>query len=132
MTVTSLHTGDRLYIGVNQTEEMMKQTIFADGKERKGLGMKEYGRLTGWFLSIIGISFKTTDSEGKGVYINKKSFCHLVVRLHHNLMKPELIQKEYEEGKITKEHERTYKLFNEVFKPGQNIIDLSHTILHTI
>lgn len=132
MTVTSLHTGDRLYLGVNQTEEMMKKTIFADGKERKGLGMKEYGLVKGWLLSLIGVSFRATDSEGKQIFINKKSFCDLVVRVYHHTLEPDLIQKEYEEGKKNSENERAYQLFNKIFKPGRNIASLSRDLLHRV
>lgn len=78
---------NRLYIGMNQDESMMKSTIFAGDKERTGLGMTEYGSILGRILAIIGVAFKAKDGLGNNIYINKRSFCHLIYRTNYNYKK---------------------------------------------
>lgn len=44
-------------------------------KSKKMTGVKEYPRLVGWFLSLFNVAFKTLDSRGNPLYINRESFC---------------------------------------------------------
>jgi hypothetical protein len=92
---------NRLYVGLNHTESTMKEIIFSNGKEKKGLGMTEYGCYLGRFLTLIGLAFKTKDEKGNDLYINKKSFCNLVYRLQENMKRygenfiPDFVEERY-------------------------------------
>lgn len=89
LNFSCLHTNEslftnRLYVGLNQTEEQIKKTVFVGDTERRGLGMTQYGIILGFFLNLIGIAFKTEDVHGNKLYVNKMSFCKLIIRLHEN------------------------------------------------
>ena len=38
-------------------------------------GVKEYPLPVGWLLSLFRLAFKTLDSKGSPIYINRRSFC---------------------------------------------------------
>lgn len=94
---------NRLYIGLNQEPDDIRQIVISQqGKrrEKKGLGMREYGCVWGRVLTCFGFAFKTKDHQGKNLYINKKSFCNLLDRLRqHNLenagFNPDFVQAQY-------------------------------------
>lgn len=133
---------NRLYVGVNQNESEIKDKVFSNGKERKGLGMTEYVNILGRFLNFIGLAFKTKDKDGNDLYINKKSFCNLIYRLQknnqtHDYLDIDFVEAEY---KAKKDHqtkqclERIYKRFNIIFPTlsNKNIGELSSEILNRV
>lgn len=119
---------NRLYVGLNQVASEIKATVFAKRKEKKGLGMTEYGNILGLFLSFINIAFKTKDNHGNDLYINKKSFCHLINRLQKNNQKYNFFNTGFIENEYNtkKDHQTKQKLkeiyqtFNRVFP---NLLD---------
>jgi hypothetical protein len=130
---------NRLYVGLNQDEAQIKNTVFSNGKEKKGLGMTEYGNILGRLLSFIGYAFKTKDQDGNDLYINKKSFCNLIYRLHennqkHNYFNTDFIESEYntKKDRSTRQTlEKIYSTFNTVFPTlsDKNIGDIAIEML---
>lgn len=130
---------NRLYIGLNQDESQIKDTVFSSGKEKKGLGMTEYGNILGRFLSFIGYAFKTKDNDYNDLYVNKKSFCNLIDRLHENNKKfnyfnTDFVEAEYNSKKdqLTKQRlEKIHITFNTIFPTlsNKNIRDIAIEIL---
>lgn len=122
LNFSCLHTKEtlftnRLYVGLNQDKSQMEKTVFSGGKEKKGIGMTEYGNILGRFLNLIGIAFKTKDENGNDLYINKKSFCNLIDRLKNNNHKynyfnAESIDSEYKEKKDNQTQQRLKKIYN--------------------
>lgn len=127
---------NRLYVGLNKDKSEIENMIFSDGKEKKGLGMSEYGTILGCFLNVIGIAFKAKDENGNTLYINKKSFCHLADRLHNNNQKynffnADSIEAEYNAKNDDKPKQSLYNTFNYIFSrtPDRNISKVSINML---
>jgi|GEM_PF-4053833 len=142
-----LHTKEsiftnRLYVGLNQNESQIRNKVFSNGEEKKGLGMTEYGDILGHFLSLMGIAFKTKDRDGNDLYINKRSFCHLVDRLYnndqkHNYFNIHFVQAAYSAKKnhLTQQRlEKIYTIFDAVFPTvsNKNIAEISLEIFSSI
>ncbi len=130
---------NRLYVGLTPNKSEMNKVIFSGGKEKKGLGMTEYGCLLGRILTFLGYAFKSTDEAGNTLYINKKSFCNLVDRLHRNNQKfnsfnSEFVDAQYNAPKSNDDKmriEKIYKVFDSEIKTlsHQNIAQVSVNIL---
>lgn len=73
---------NRFYRGIG----IKKEDIFQDNVEQKGMGVRSYGKLWGFFLNLIGLAYKVT-MDGKDFYLNKKSLAKLAVR-RSELVKP--------------------------------------------
>lgn len=129
----------RLYIGLYQNESEIKNTVFSNGKEKKGLGVTEYGNILGRFLSFIGYAFKTKDKEGNILYVNKKSFCNMIDRLYQNKQKYNYFNADFVEANYnskkdqsTKQRlEKIYGIFNTAFPrlSDENIGDIAIKML---
>lgn len=72
--VTNNVCGNRLYSGPGLTIENWKSVAFdADGKQRKGAGVRCYSSFVGSIMEKLGFAFKAK-INGELIYLNKKSF----------------------------------------------------------
>lgn len=128
------HTfSNRLYVGFNQTQSVLEKIVFCRKIERVGLGMTEYGICLGFILKLIGIAFKTYDEDRHLLFINKKSFCNLLVRIKqnnekYNYFNPDYVERLYRNKKMNvTTAQKVYQIFNNVSSSfeGCNIANIS-------
>ena len=114
---------NRLYIGLDQEKSDIYQAVFQNGKERKGLGVKEYPDHIGKIFASLGIAFISEDQDGNTLYVDKRSFCRLLDRLqknnlHFNYFDAAFVENEYQSSKNVSNFIKTEKIlavFNKVF-----------------
>ncbi|MDB2613800.1 hypothetical protein N9Y92_01415, partial [Chlamydiales bacterium] len=64
---------------LESTEDGQISLISQENIQPKGI--KEYGAFLGWFLSIFNISFKSFDTHGNLVYLNRNDFCRWLLSI---------------------------------------------------